>query len=216
MLFPTFLKLGGRRVLLVGAGPVAAGKLRSLLEAGAHVTVVAPDVRPEIAGEPVDLHRRPFQPADLDGVSYVVAAAPPGVNRAVADAARDRGIFVNAVDDIESASAYAGAILRRAGVTIAISTDGEAPALAGLVREALEALLPADLDNWMQCARDARREWLAHGVAMEERRPLLLDALNRLYADRRTAGAGAPVTADASGRADAGARLAASTPGAGR
>ncbi len=80
-----------------------------------------------------------------------------------------------------------GAVVRRAGVTIAISTDGDAPALAGLVREALEALLPDDLDGWMDCARAARREWLERKVPMAERRPLLLDALNALYAERRTA-----------------------------
>ena len=190
MLFPTFLKLGGRRVLVVGAGPVAAGKLHGLLDAGAAVTVVAPEVVAEIAAAPVAIVRRPFESADLDGVSYVVAAAPPAVNREVAAAATARGIFVNAVDDIESASAYAGAVVRRAGVTIAISTDGEAPALAGLVREALEALLPDDLDEWMACAREARREWLEQKVPMAERRPLLLEALNQLY-ERRAARAGA-------------------------
>lgn len=184
MLFPTFLKLGGRQVLLVGAGPVASGKLRSLLEAGAAVRVVAPDILPAVAAEPVELVRRPFEPGDLDGMSYVVAAAPPAVNREVAAAAHARGIFVNAVDDVENASAYAGAVLRKAGVTIAISTDGDAPALAGLVREALGALLPDELEGWMACARESRRQWLAAHVPMEERRPLLLTALNRLYADR--------------------------------
>ena len=134
MLFPTFLKLEGRRVLLVGGGPVAAGKLRGLLDAGAEVSVVAPAILLEIAGAPVNTALRPFRLSDLDGVSFVVAAAPPGVNREVAAAAHARGLFVNAVDDVESASAYAGAVVRRAGVTIAISTDGEAPALAGLAR----------------------------------------------------------------------------------
>ncbi len=188
MLFPTFLKLGGRQVLLVGAGPVASGKLRSLLDAGAVVRVVAPDILPAIEAEPVELVRRPFEPADLDGMSYVVAAAPPEVNREVAAAAHARGIFVNAVDDIENASAYAGAVMRKAGVTIAISTDGDAPALAGLVREALEALLPEDLDEWMACARESRRHWLQAKIPMEERRPLLLAALNRLYAERAAMG----------------------------
>jgi uroporphyrin-III C-methyltransferase/precorrin-2 dehydrogenase/sirohydrochlorin ferrochelatase len=187
MLFPTFLKLQGRRVLLVGGGPVAAGKLRGLLEAGADVSVVAPAILLEIAAMPVHTAMRRFQPTDLDGVSFVVAAAPPDVNREVAAAAHARGIFVNAVDDVESASAYAGAVVRRAGVTIAISTEGDAPALAGLVREALEALLPDDLDQWMDSARAARREWLERKVPMAERRPLLLDALNALYAERRTA-----------------------------
>jgi siroheme synthase-like protein len=189
MLFPTFLKLQGRRVLLVGGGPVAAGKLRGLLEAGADVTVVAPAIVLEIAAAPVTTAMRRFQVSDLDGVSFVVAAAPPDVNREVAAAARARGIFVNAVDDVESASAYAGAVVRRAGVTIAISTDGDAPALAGLVREALEVLLPDDLDKWMETARASRREWLERKVPMAERRPLLLEALNALYVERQPAAA---------------------------
>jgi uroporphyrin-III C-methyltransferase/precorrin-2 dehydrogenase/sirohydrochlorin ferrochelatase len=182
--FPIFLKLAGRRVLVVGAGPIAAGKLRPLLDAGAAVTVVAPDVVEEIAAAPVTLHRRPFEIADLDGVSFVVAAAPPDVNRVVAAEAHARGLFVNAVDDMENASAYAGAILKRAGITIALSTDGEAPALAGLLREALEAVLPDDLEAWMECARAERRQWLAARVPMAERRPLLLEALVSLYAQR--------------------------------
>jgi uroporphyrin-III C-methyltransferase/precorrin-2 dehydrogenase/sirohydrochlorin ferrochelatase len=66
-------------------------------------------------------------------------------------------------------------------VTLAISTSGEAPALAGLIREGLDALLPADLETWMDEARAIRPRWLADGVPMTERRPLLLRALNELY-----------------------------------
>lgn len=190
--FPVFLKLEGRRVLVVGAGPVAASKLRPLVDAGARVTVVAPRVLQEIdeiaaVASRIEIVRRPFEPGDVDGVWYVVAAAPPEVNRSVAQAAESKCLFVNAVDDLESASAYAGAIVQKAGVTIALSTDGEAPALAGLVREALEALLPDELDRWMACAQSARREWLAQGVPMPERRPLLLQALNELYEQKRNA-----------------------------
>lgn len=186
--FPVFLKLAGRRVLVVGGGPIAAGKLRALIDAEADVTVVAPDIVDAIVGMPVRVVRREFRPEDLDGVWYVVAAAPPEVNREVSAEANARGIFVNAVDDLENASAYAGAVLQRGGVTIALSTDGEAPALAGLLREALETVLPEELEEWMTCAREARRRWLADGVPMAERRPLLLEALNQLYASR-TAGA---------------------------
>ena len=200
--FPVFLKLEGRRVLVVGAGPVAAGKVRPLVDAGARVTVVAPDVVDDIAAMAADLTivRRPFEPGDVDGAWYVVAAAPPEVNRAVARAAEARCLFVNAVDDLESASAYAGAIVQKAGVTIAMSTDGEAPALAGLMREALEVLLPEELERWMACAKEARRNWLAQGVPMAERRPMLLQAINDLYdrkravdaTDRKQATAGLP------------------------
>lgn len=186
-MFPVFLKLAGRRVLVVGAGPVAAGKLRALLDAHARVTVVAPDIVDAIASADVEIVRRPFEVGDLDGACFVVAAAPPDVNRAVAEAAHARGLFVNAVDDVENASAYAGAVLRRAGITVALSTDGAAPALAGLLREALEAVLPEDLESWMACAQDARRQWLADGVPMAERRPLLLEALVKLYEGRAAA-----------------------------
>jgi uroporphyrin-III C-methyltransferase/precorrin-2 dehydrogenase/sirohydrochlorin ferrochelatase len=179
--FPVFLKLEGRRVVMVGGGRVAASKLDALLEAQANVTVIAPSVVDQIAAAPVEIVRRPFEPADLDGACYVVAAAPREVNAEVAAAAQARSLFVNAVDDVEHANVYLGGVVRRAGVTVAISTDGEAPALAGLIREALDALLPEDLDRWMACAREERQKWLADGVPMEQRRPLLLEALVDLY-----------------------------------
>ena len=160
---------------------MAAGKIAGLVAAGARVDVVAPEVGPEVAGDGVTVHRREFQASDLDGAWYVVAAAPPEVNRQVLAAGDARQLFVNAVDDPEHASAYAGGVVRRSGVTIAISTAGRAPALAGLIREALEAWLPGNLDEWMAAADDARRGWKSEGVPMGERRPQLLQVLNRLY-----------------------------------
>jgi uroporphyrin-III C-methyltransferase/precorrin-2 dehydrogenase/sirohydrochlorin ferrochelatase len=183
-LYPAFLKLAGRRVVVVGGGPVAAGKIAGLIAAGAAVDVVAPAVRPEIEREGVTIHRREFQASDLDGAWYVVAAAPPEVNRQVLAAGEARQVFVNAVDDPAHASAYAGGVVRRSDVTIAISTAGRAPALAGLLREALDAWLPGNLDEWMTAADEARREWKRDSVPMDERRPQLLQVLNRLYERR--------------------------------
>ena len=187
-LLPLFLTLTGRRVLLVGGGPVAAAKLDQLLAAGADVRVVAPDVDAHIeraaeaattAGVTID--RRAFAPTDLDEAWLVVAAATPEVNREVAIAAEVRRLFVNAVDDPPNASAFLSGVVRRQGVTIAISTSGDAPALTGLLREALDAMLPEDLDEWIEEARRQRALWRREQVPMEKRRPLLLDALNRLY-----------------------------------
>jgi len=183
-LYPVFLKVAGRQVLVVGGGPVAASKLAALVSAGALVRVVAPAVVPEIEGLGVAIEQRGFTPSDLDDAWFVVAAATPEVNRQVADAAESRRVFVNAVDDLASASAYLGGVVRKGGVTVAISTDGRAPALAGLLREGLETLLPDDLANWQQAGDAARREWKAAGVPMDERRPLLLRAINRLYETR--------------------------------
>lgn len=183
-MFPAFLNLRGRHVVVVGGGRVAAGKLDALLAAGADVTVVAPEVRPEIVRPGVTIVRRGFEDADLDGAWWVVAAAPPQVNARVYEAASGRRIFVNAVDDPAHATAYAGGIVRRDGVTVAISTDGRAPALAALLREAIDAWLPGDLDAWMAAADEARRQWKEQRVPMEQRRPQLLDTLNRLYTGR--------------------------------
>ena len=183
-LFPVFLKLTGRAVVVVGAGSVAASKLNALAEAGAAVRVVAPDIGSDIERPGVSIERREFRPADLDGVWLAVAAATPEVNRQVADAAEAQHVFVNAVDDPSNASAYLGGVVRRSGVTFAISTDGRAPALAGLLREGLDAVLPTlDLERWISDAEALRNQWRADGVPIHERRPLLLEALIRRYAD---------------------------------
>jgi len=182
-LYPAFLKLDGLRVVVVGGGTVAASKLDGLLAAGAVITVVAPAVRAEIRERvTITVIEQPFRAEHLDGARWVVAAATPEVNREVAAAATARGLFVNAVDDPRVASAYLGGVVRRGSVEIAISTGGLAPALAGLLREALEAVLPEDLERWIEVATAARADWKRGRVPIAQRRPLLLRALDRIYA----------------------------------
>jgi uroporphyrin-III C-methyltransferase/precorrin-2 dehydrogenase/sirohydrochlorin ferrochelatase len=184
-LYPVFLKLAGLPVVVVGGGTVAASKLAGLVEAGARITVVAPAIsdaiRDRATADQLTLVERGFAAADLDGARWVVAAATSEVNRQVADAAAARGLFVNAVDDVAAASAYLGAVIRRGPVELAISTGGVAPALAGLLREALEAVLPEDLARWVEVAVAARADWKRAGIPIAERRPLLLRALARVY-----------------------------------
>jgi siroheme synthase-like protein len=191
-LLPLFLRLENRRAVVVGGGAMAAQRVRQLAAAGARVVVVAPEVRPEIVPLAEEVHRRPFVAPDLNGAWLCVAAAPPGVNREVARAAEARRVFVNAVDDVAAASAYCAGIMRKGGVVLAVSTEGRAPALAGLLREALEALLPADVAAWTALAEKLRPAWKAAKVPMGERRPLLLRALNALYGARQAGGEGLP------------------------
>jgi len=197
-LLPLFLNVTGRQVVLVGGGCVAAAKLRQLLAVGARVRVIAPEIsndleevaRPfqgrgrgaESPAPQLNLTHRPFVPSDLDDAWLVVAAATPEANREVAHAAEQRRLFVNAVDDPANASAYLSGVVRRDGVTIAISTSGDAPALTALLREAIERLLPHDLRVWMDAARRQRVIWRRERIPMDDRKPLLLDALNDLYA----------------------------------
>lgn len=199
-LLPIFLNLTGRAVLLVGGGRVAAAKLEQLLAVGARVRVVAPEITDEIQAvvargfEPRDrgpekaapqpevtIAQRAFVPADLDGAWLAVAAATPEANREVAAAAEVRRVFVNAVDDPVNATAFLSGVVRRGGVTLAISTSGDAPALASLLREALDAELPEDLAAWMALAQAERVRWRRDRVPMDDRKPQLLRALNELY-----------------------------------
>ncbi len=183
-LYPVFLKLADLPVVVVGGGPIAAGKLDGLLVAGARVTVIAPEITGAIRaleGKQLRLVKRAFVPADLDGARWVVAAAPPAVNLEVAAAAAARGLFINAVDDTAAATAYLGGVIRRGEVEVAISTGGTAPALAGLLREALDALLPAEIERWVEVAKRARADWKRSNVPITQRRSLLLRTLVQLY-----------------------------------
>jgi siroheme synthase-like protein len=187
-LFPIFLKLQSRPVLVVGGGVVATGKVERLVSAGAHVTVVAPEICKAIIKLPVTIEKREFVESDLDGVWFVVAAAPPEVNQIVSVAGGARRVFVNAVDDPENASAYAASVISRGPIMLAISTSGLAPALSALLREALDSMLPVDLEMWLEESVRERSVWQEHGVPMEDRRERLLARLNEIYQKRHSGG----------------------------
>jgi siroheme synthase-like protein len=179
--YPLFLDLRGRRVLVVGGGPVALEKAREIAAHGAELCVVSPELRPGLAELAAEVRQRGFEPSDVDGAFFIIAAAPPPVNRDVRRAAEARARFVVAVDDVESCTAYGAARLVRGGLSIAISSDGRAPALVALLRRAIESVLPDDLEAWTALAEAKRNEWKAKGVPFMDRRPLLLRALGELY-----------------------------------
>jgi siroheme synthase-like protein len=180
--YPAFLRLEGRRVLVVGGGLVALEKAKGLSLAGARIAVVAPEVHPEIHPLADSVASRPFVANDLEGAWFVVAAATSDVNRTVKAAADARNVFVLAVDDPANGSAIGAARLRRGGITVALSSDGRAPALVALLRRALEHVIPDDVAAWVDLAEDARVAWKRDGVPPPHRRLLLLAALNDLYA----------------------------------
>ena len=117
-------------------------KVKGLIEAGATVVVVSPEVTDTLAGmtgERLTVCRRTFRESDLDDVSLVVTATDrDAVNEAVATAARDRGVWVNDASSRERSTFIVPASVRRGGLTLAVSTDGGSPAYAKLVREMLE------------------------------------------------------------------------------
>jgi siroheme synthase-like protein len=140
--YPVFLDLKDRPVLVVGAGPIALRKTRGLLEAGARVTVVAPEALPEFDDLPVRLLRRPFRAADLASAVLVFAATGDRqVNHRIGIAAKGRGIFANIADSAEECDFVVPARVERGDVHIAISSGGKSPRLSAALRRKLEKLL---------------------------------------------------------------------------
>jgi precorrin-2 dehydrogenase/sirohydrochlorin ferrochelatase len=177
-LFSMFLKLARRKCIVVGAGTIAEGKITSLLNAEAEVTVVAPviniAVRQLASLGCVALIERKFLPEDLSGAFLVIAATSnEEVNSAVYEEAQRRGVLCNAVDDPENCDFYFPAVVQRGALQIAISTAGESPALAQRLRAEIEEQLDAATGEWLARVGEVRREVLATIPAGEERRQLL-------------------------------------------
>lgn len=177
-LFPVFLKLDGKRCLVVGGGPVAWEKVESLRRCGARVTVVSPDVVPEIrelsAEGGLEWRARPFSVADLADLQLVIAATNDHeANRIVADEAARRSILCNAVDDPTLCDFFCASIVERGGLQIAISTAGKSPALAQRLKAELEHNLAPDMGRWLDDLGDLRREVLQALPASESRKQIL-------------------------------------------
>src|SRR5262245_40798625 len=176
-LFPIFIKLFGRRALVVGAGPVAESKLDGLSAAGARITVVAPvatrGVREKAERGELEWVPRPFEPADLEGAALVVAAVPADVAASVFAEARRRNVLCNSVDDPIHCDFYYPAVVTRGDFQIAISTAGHSPALAQRLRIDLERQFGPDFGEWVRQLGEARRELMASDMEPAERRQQL-------------------------------------------
>jgi precorrin-2 dehydrogenase/sirohydrochlorin ferrochelatase len=160
-LFPIFLKLQGKLVVVVGGGIVAGGKIPGLLSAGARVRVISPAITPVIAEwvrkREIDWLPKTFSAGDLSGAHLVIAAtSAPGVNEVVFREAEGLGVLCNAVDDIEHCHFYYGSIVQRGDLQIAISTNGKSPALAQRLRKELETQFGPEYEVWVEWLGAAR------------------------------------------------------------
>jgi len=188
-LFPLFLKLEGRRCVLVGAGTIARQKLGSLLDAGADVHVIAPDAAGELrqlaqSGR-IRWTQAEFKAADLDGALLVIAATgSPEVNREVYRAARERGVLCNSVDEPEHCDFYYPAVVRRGDLQIAISTAGKSPALAQRIRRELEEQFDSSYISWLNWLGTVRELFFRRQVEPELRKQTLHRISSRAVFER--------------------------------
>lgn len=154
-LYPLFLKLEGRRCVVIGGGKVATRKVQSLIECGARVLVVSPELCPELekrasAGE-IDVVRRGFEPDDIRGAVVAIAATSlRSVNETVVEAGRAIGVLVNVVDVPGLCDFYVPSSFERGDLQIAVSTGGAFPALAKKLRIALEAQFGPEYQAYLE------------------------------------------------------------------
>ena len=177
-LFPMFVKLDGRGVLVVGAGSVGEAKIESLLTTGAAVRVVAPKATPRVRewarDGSLEWEAREYRPADLAGMFLVIAATGSAAShREIYEEAKSRGVLCNAVDEPERCDFYFPAVVRRGELQIAISTGGLSPALAQRLRKELEEQFGPEWEEWVAQLGRTREELLSMPMPPEQRKRLL-------------------------------------------
>ncbi len=161
-LFPLFLKLEGRRCLVVGAGKIGQPKIASLLGGKGTVEVIAPEATQTVRAWARDGRirwlKRAFRDSDLDGCFLVIAATSSReLHEEIHRLARQRGVLCNVVDVPELCDFYYPAVLKRGALQIAISTGGQSPALAHRLRKELEAQFGPEYEDWLAELGEVRR-----------------------------------------------------------
>jgi len=156
-----FVRAEGLRCVVIGGGAVALRKTRGLLDAGADVTVVAPEIHPDLRGlvddQAIRWIQREAHEQDLDGANLVfLATDSTQVNVQLEQIARHNGSLVNRADSPRDGTFHVPAVVRRDDVTVALSTSGRSPAFAQLLREEVETLLTQERLALLEVIAEAR------------------------------------------------------------
>jgi precorrin-2 dehydrogenase / sirohydrochlorin ferrochelatase len=183
-LFPIFVKLTDRPVLVVGAGTVGTQKIRGLLETGAHIRVVAlqasEQVREWARTGQIELSLRAFSSDDLDGIFLaVVATASRSLNERINHESQQRGILCNVVDVPDLCDFFYPSVVQRGDLQIAISTAGQSPSLAQKLRQQLEKQFGPAYATWVSELGETRRLILASDLDSETKSELLHSLASR-------------------------------------
>jgi precorrin-2 dehydrogenase/sirohydrochlorin ferrochelatase len=184
--FPINFAVAGRRVVVVGGGRVAARKAEALLECGAEVIIISPEICADLealAG-PV-LVRRDYRTGDLEGACLVISATDSeAVNAQVWEDANLLNLPVNVVDQPERCTFTVPAVMRQGDLMIAISTDGISPSLSGRIRRRLEHQFGSDYADHLALLRHMRDQVKASPLALDQRSALLKQFSDDRFRDR--------------------------------
>lgn len=167
--YPMFLNVSGKRCVVVGGGRVALRKVRALLEHGASIEVISPDLCLELMemaekGQ-IRTSRRNYRPGDLQNAFIAIAATNNSdMNRRIAEEARSQTVLVNVADDLDSSDFIVPSYTHRGGVTIAVTTAGKSPALARKIRTRLEQELGDEYASLVHLIGEVRAEVKRQGI----------------------------------------------------
>jgi siroheme synthase-like protein len=167
-MLPAMLDLNGKKVVVIGAGRVAAKKITLLLDAGALVTVITKEAVVQVPLVVEDLILRPYRTGDLSGAFLVVdATGDQEVGDLIVREAREERVWLNVVDDAARSSFFFTAVLRDGDVVVAVSTEGASPALAQWIRNAVAVILPKNISEVARRLRQERSSLHERGDSTE-------------------------------------------------
>jgi precorrin-2 dehydrogenase/sirohydrochlorin ferrochelatase len=193
--YPIHLDIRNRRCLVVGGGGVGTRKVKTLLDCGAYVTVVSPDVQPalqELSGNPaLTIKQRKYRSEDIDGVFLVIGATDDAaLNRRIGREAAQKDILCNIVDRPESSNFILPAIVRRGDLILTVSTSGQSPAMAKNLRRELERQFGNEYMVMLKLMGAIRKKLLNQAHAPEAHKHLFEQLLNNglleMIQDNRT------------------------------
>ncbi|HWI54657.1 MAG TPA: bifunctional precorrin-2 dehydrogenase/sirohydrochlorin ferrochelatase [Desulfobacteria bacterium] len=183
--YPVYLKLPGRKCVVVGGGKVAERKVKSLLDCDASVYVISPKLtrwleEATVRGD-ITVARRNFTTTDLENAFLVIGATDScETNNLVAEECSARNILVNIVDEPDKCNFIVPAVLRQGPLSISISTDGKSPMLARRIREDLQSAFGDEYREFLDLMGDLR-EHIINNIPEQEKRK---DIFHRLvYSD---------------------------------
>jgi precorrin-2 dehydrogenase/sirohydrochlorin ferrochelatase len=193
--YPVYLDVKDRLCVIIGGGPIGEGKIASLLECGANIRMICPDVTEDVQDMAdtgvIHLEKRVYEEGDLEGAFVVIAATDDNtVNRRIADEAEMLGVLLNVADVTHLCNFIAPSVVRKGEVTVAISTAGLSPALARKLRETLEVSGDLDYADMASTLAEVRGELRGEGNVINAdhwQACLTQELLDLFYRDRDAA-----------------------------
>jgi precorrin-2 dehydrogenase/sirohydrochlorin ferrochelatase len=181
--YPAYLDIRNRRCLVVGGGGVGTRKVKTLLDCGAHVTIISPQISRQLIkladNNRVSIKKRSYQSGDLESIFLVISATDDEkLNRQISRDAEKRGLLCNIADRPEICNFILPSVVHRGDLTISISTAGRSPAMAKKLRQDLEKQYGEEYADFLRLMGAIRQKLLSQAHEPEAHKSLFEQLIN--------------------------------------